>query len=72
MACRSKRKLSELKLIEKYLQKIFPRRVKDPSYIDSFSLVIGLGRGFKSLILDLLYYLPGIDIAQCMNFLDLF
>lgn len=43
----SKRKLSELKWIEEYLQKCFPRRVKT-SYIDSLPLATGLGRGFKS------------------------
>lgn len=47
-ACHSKRKLSELKFIEEYLQKLFPRRVKNRSFIDSFFLAIGLGRGFKN------------------------
>lgn len=56
MECHLKKKLSELKSIEEYLQK------RNPSYIDSFSLAIGLGRDLKAIVPNLLYSFPEIYI----------
>lgn len=50
-----------IKINREIAPKDFSQESKRPFHIDAFSLVIGLGRGFKSLISDLLYYLPGID-----------